>query len=291
MTDAPDLEPPLPDGPAVEASAREVAERAPLAPSLRRYVTTLPALLLAVVATGFMLMFTLIEPSPRWLVLLGTIATTFGLDGVLRGGRRAAFAEGGLDTAPLLLVPALYMLAVPVFIEYATLGLATPVVAIAAGAGYGGLVVGQLSSVREFDAGRHQGRLIAAAATYLVAFAVFGLVFLFGVGQQSASLAVGLAAMLLSAEILREGEVDPGETLLFASITGLVVAETRWLIHYLPIDAYAGALALLLAFYLVTGVLHSHVVRQLTPAVSMTYAQVGIAGVVFIALARALGLA
>ena len=181
--------------------------------------------------------------------------------------------------------------AMPIFVEHATLGFATGVVALIAGAGYGVLVVGQLSAVREFDAGRQQGRFIAAAATYLVAFALFALVFLFGVPQQPASLAVGLASMLLAAEILREGEIDPAETLLYSLVAGVVVAETRWLIHYLPVDAYAGALALLLAFYLVTGVLHSHVVRQFSRSVATTYAQVGVAGVAFIAVVRALGVA
>ncbi len=261
-------------------------------PSERRvYFVTGPAILLSLVAGGFFLMFALIEPSPRWLVLVGTASTTLALDGVLRAGRRQAFSEGGLDTAPLLLVPALYMLAMPVFVEHATLGYATGVVALIAGAGYGALVVGQLSAVREFDAGRQQGRFIAAAATYLVAFALFALVFLFGVSQQPAALAVGLASTLLAAEIVREGEIDPAETLLYSLVAGVVVAETRWLIHYLPIDEYAGALTLLLVFYLVTGVLHSHVVRQLTRSVATTYAQVGVAGAMFIALARALGVA
>jgi hypothetical protein len=259
--------------------------------SLRGYVVTVPAFVLALVATAVTLMFVLVEPSPRWVVLFGTAVTTFGLDGVLRSGRRQPFAEGGLDTAPLLLVPALYVLTMPVFVEHATLGLATPFAALGVGAGYGALVVGELSSVREFDVGRLRGRFIAAAATYIVAFALFALVFLFGVGQRSASIAVGLSAMLLAAEILREGEIDAAETLLYSLVAGLVVAETRWLLHYLPIDAYAGALTLLLAFYLVTGVLHSHVVRQLTREVEATYAGVGLVGVALVAVARAAGIA
>ncbi len=277
--------------PATASPANGRRERRRLDARSVRLLVTPPALLLGVVGTAFILMFTLIEPSPRWVVLLGTAATTFGFDGVLRSGRRQAFAEGGLDTAPLLLLPALYMLAVPVFIEHATLGFATPVASLLAGLGYGALVVGALSSVREFDPSRHRGRLIAAAATYFVAFALFALVFLFGVSQRPATVAVGLASVVLAAEILREGEVDPAETLIYALIVGVVVAETRWVLHYLPIDAYAGALTLLLAFYVATGLLHSYVVRALTREVARTYASVGVAGVAFIAAARVVGLA
>lgn len=254
-------------------------------------IVTPQALLLGLVGTLFILMFTLIEPSPRWAVLLGTAATTFGLEGVLRSGRRQAFAEGGLDTAPFLLLPALYMLIVPVFIEHATLGFATPASAALAGFGYGALVIGTLSSVREFDPARERGRLIAASATYFVAFALFALIFLFGIGQRPATVAVALASIILAAEILREGEIDPAETLLYSVVVGIVVGETRWVLHYLPIDAYAGALTLLLAFYVATGLLHSYVVRALTRDVARTYASVGVAGIAFIAAARAVGLA
>ncbi|MCC6238551.1 MAG: hypothetical protein IT299_13405 [Dehalococcoidia bacterium] len=254
-------------------------------------IVTPQVLLLGLVGTLFILMFTLIEPSPRWVVLLGTATTTFGMEGVLRSGRRQAFAEGGLDTAPFLLMPALYMLVVPVFIEHATLGFATPFSGLFAGIGYAALVIGTLSSVREFDPARDRGRLIAASATYFVAFALFALVFLFGVGQRPATIAVALASVVLAAEILREGEIDPAETLLYSLVVGVVIGETRWVLHYLPIDAYAGALTLLLAFYISTGLLHSYVVRALTREVARTYATVGIAGVVFIAAARGVGLA
>lgn len=271
------------------------ANRTPTAPGVARstpdgLIVTPQGLLLGLVGTLFILMFVLIEPSPRWVVLLGTAATTFGMEGVLRSGRRQAFAEGGLDTAPFLLLPALYMLVIPVFIEHATLGFATPLSALFAGVGYGALVIGTLSSVREFDPARDRGRLIAASATYFVAFALFALVFLFGVGQRPATVAVALASVVLAAEILREGEIDPAETLLYSLVVGVVIGETRWVLHYLPVDAYAGALTLLLAFYVSTGLLHSYVVRALTHEVARTYASVGIAGVVFIAAARGVGL-
>ncbi len=300
----PDLEGPVPPparAPAPRRSstaARTAGARAstPSAPTVARstpegLIVTPQGLLLGLVGTLFILMFTLIEPSPRWVVLLGTATTTFGMEGVLRSGRRQAFAEGGLDTAPFLLMPALYMLVVPVFIEHATLGFATPFSALLAGVGYAALVVGTLSSVREFDPARDRGRLIAASATYFVAFALFALVFLFGVGQRPATVAVALASVVLAAEILREGEIDPAETLLYSLVVGVVLGETRWVLHYLPIDAYAGALTLLLAFYISTGLLHSYVVRALTRDVARTYASVGIAGVVFIAAARGVGLA
>ncbi|MSP23004.1 MAG: hypothetical protein EXR66_08360 [Dehalococcoidia bacterium] len=257
----------------------------------RRLRLTAPTITLSALVTGVFLMFLLIEPSPRWVVLVSTAISALALDGVLRAGRRESFAECRLDTTPYLLVPTLYVLAMPVFIEYNSQGYWTVLAAIGGGVGYGTLVVGTLSSVREHDPGRDAGRFIVTAATYVLGFAMFSLVFLFGVGQTPAALAVGLAATVLAAEILREGEIDPGETLLYSVVTGVAVGEARWLVHYLPLHGYAAALTLLLAFYLVTGLLHSHVVRQLTSRVAAEYASVATAGVAFIVGLRLAGLA
>ena len=293
-TAAPEPDPPLEPRPEPQAALEPVGVPVEVyEPALtgRRLRVTAPAVTLTALVTGVFLMFLLIEPSPRWIVLFGTAVSAFGLDGVLRSGRREAFDEGQLDTIPHLLVPTLYVLAMPVFIEHNSYGYGTALAALGAGAGYGVLVVGALSSVREYDAGRVAGRFIVTAATYVLGFAMFSLVFLFGVGQMPGTLAVGLVATLLAAEILREGEIDPGETLLYSGVTGIVVAEVRWLVHYLPLQGYAAALLLLLTFYLVTGLLHSHVVRQLTRGVAAEYASVGAAGAAFIVGLRLAGLA
>jgi hypothetical protein len=279
---------------AVDAAppASTVEEATPLfVRARRRLLVTAPAVTLTALVTGVFLMFVLIEPSPRWVVLFGTAVSTLALAGVLRAGRREAFAEGRLDTTPHLLVPALYVLTMPVFLEHNSIGYFAPLGALAAALGYGALVTGALSSIREYDPGRVLGRFLVTAATYVVAFAMFSLVFLFGVERTPATLAAGLAATLLAAEILREGEIDPGETLLYSVVTGIIVAETRWLLHFVPAQGYAAALTLLLAFYLTTGLLHSHVVRQLTRRVAVEYASVGAAGVAFITGLRLAGLA
>ncbi len=65
---------------------------------------------------------------------------------------------------------------------------------------------------------------------------------------------------MLAVETLREGEVDPLETLGFALVTGVILAETRWLLYYLPVDRYLAGLTLLL-FTLACNVL-GHVLRR-----------------------------
>src|SRR3546814_9211879 len=82
--------------------------------------------------------YLLIEPSPRWLLLLGAAAVVFGLDGTLRQTWRTPFSFGQ-ETAPFLFVPALYMMAVPVLIEHNVSGELVLLVGLGAGLGLGAL--------------------------------------------------------------------------------------------------------------------------------------------------------
>jgi len=242
------------------------------------------------VATVVILGFLLIEPSPRWLLLLGAAAVVFGLDGTLRQTWRAPFALGQ-ETAPFLFAPALYMLAVPVLIEHNVSGELVLLVGLGAGLGFGGLAWAELASVRSQAPEYEQARIIVTANTYLAGFAIFSLSYVFDIGLPAAVIATAIAASMLAVEILREGEIDPMETLGLSLVTGVVIGEFRWLLYYIPLDTYLAGLTLLLAFYLTTGLLHSHVIRSLSRTVALEYSGIAAAGIALVVFARAAGLA
>jgi len=294
-SEAPPVDDPTPTSapaaaPAVlEADEAEDSERAP---GWRRgVIVTAPAVVLTVLLSGVFFMFLLIEPSPRWVVLFGSVVAALSMDGVLRAARREAFEAGGLDTTVYLLLPALYALAAPVFLEHNVRGYWALPAAALAGLGFGALVVGQVSSVRAFDLGRPFGRYVAATATYFVAFALFSLMFTFDVHVRPAVVASGLVAALLAAELLRDDEIDQLETLVFSAVTGVVIAEVRLAMHYLPIDGHLAALTLLLAFYFVTGLIHAHVTRQLDRSAALEYVTIAVTGLVLVVGAQAVGIA
>jgi hypothetical protein len=245
---------------------------------------------LTAVATGVILAFLLIEPSPRWLLVIGTGAVVLGLDGTLKQTWREPFALGQ-ETAPFLFVPALYMLAVPVLIEHNITGEWVLLAGLGAGLGLGTLAWAETASVRAFGAEYPQARIIVTANTYLVGFAIFSMTYVFDIPLAMALVATGVAAAMLAVEVLREGEIDPMETLGYALVTGVLVAEARWLFYYMPLDTYLAGLTLVLVFYLVTGLLHSHIVRALTRPVAAEYGAITAAGLALVALARASGLA
>ncbi len=244
---------------------------------------------LTLLLTTVFLMFLLIEPTPRWIALFGGVIAALSLDGILRSQRREAFERA--DATPYLFLPALFAVAVPVFAEHNVRDYWAAPIGIAAGVGFGAVAVAEIASVREFDPARGVARFIAAGATYFVAFALYALTYRFGLDLQAAIAAVALVSALLAIELLHEGEVDPLETLIFAVITALAVAEVRWTLHFLPLDGYLAGLALLLTFYFVTGLLHSHLVRRLSATLAAEYAIVTAAGIALVIWARASGLA
>lgn len=241
-------------------------------------------------ATVVILAFLLIEPSPRWVLLLGAASMVIGLDGTLRQTWRQPFASGA-ETSAFLFVPALYMLAVPVVIEHNVPGELAVVVGLIAGVGFGALAWGEVASVRALAPEYDLGRLMVTAGTYVAGFSVFSLTYVFDISLVTAVLAVALASTMLAVEVLREGEIDPMETLGFAVVTGVIMAQARLLMYYVPLDTYLAGLTLLLGFYLVTGLLHSHITRAFSWPLSAEYGSIAAAGLGLVVVARAAGLA
>ena len=268
---------------------------------------TVEAVVLTVVMTVAFELFLLIEPTPRWLALFGALIAALGTDGVLRAARRAAFEVGTFDdaagpprigsggargdTTPYLFLPTLLALTLPVFAEYNAQGYWAIAIGLGSGLLFGVVVVAEVASVRLDDALHTAARFIAAAATYLVGFALFSLAYAFDLGLVPALIAVAAMSVLLAVELLRDGAIDPLETLVFAAITGLVVAQARWVFQYLPIDSYLGGLSLLLVFYFVTGLVHAYMTRHLSASVAVQYAFVALAGGAMVVGARMAGIA
>lgn len=253
-------------------------------------VMTPGGVVLTVLFTLACLMFVLVEPTPRWVALVGAGVVALGADGVLRTARRESFASGA-DTTPYVYLPAMFAFAAPVFIEYSVRGYWVGPAAVAAGGAFTLLLAAEVASVRPLDRWFAPARFVAAAGAYAVTFALCALTYLFDLAIGPAVIAVGLVGALLAVELLREGEFDPLETLGLAAVTGLVLAQARWVLHYLPLDGYMAGLALVIVFYLTVGVLHAYATRHLTLEVAGEYAAVTVAGLALVVAARATGVA
>ncbi len=247
---------------------------------------------LTVLVTLTFLVFTLVEPTPRWLLIFAAAITALGVDGTLRATWREAFAgEQAQDTTPYLFLPSLYVLAAPILIEYNVRGYWVIAAAVGAGLVFGAIVVAAAISVHERAPEFGTARLVSTAAAYFAAFALFSMTYVVGLDARTAIVAIGLVATMLAVEVLREGQVDPAETLVFSAICGLVIGEMRWSLHYLPLDGYLAGLSLVLVFFVITGLLNAHLTSRLDVVLAAEYVLIAAAGLVLVVLARASGAA
>jgi hypothetical protein len=258
---------------------------------------TTEAAILSVLMTAAILMFLLVEPTPRWLALCAATVAGLGMDGVLQSAHERAQrgrppqATGALDTTAYLFLPTLYALVVPVFAEHYLRGYWAIPAGLLAGFAFSGIVASALASAQDSERPPGAVRLIPAIITYFVAFALFSLAYEFELRLRDAIVAAWLITALLAVELFRDEEVDPMETLVFAGIAGFLLAQARWILQYMPLDGILAAVSLLLVFYFVTGVVHAYMTRALDRTVAAEYAAVAAAGIALVTGLRAAGLA
>ena len=130
------------------------------------------------------------------------------------------------------------------------------------------------------------GRFVLNVGTFLTAFAFYVVVYEFEVSLLPAALTVGLISMLLAVEVLREAEADPVRALVFAGAIGLVVAEARWALYFLPLESYLAGVFLLLCFYVSSGLIQHHLDDDLRAPVALEFSVITLLGVIIVALGR-----
>ena len=283
------------DAPAADAAAIGAAEAVPPDEDERAALAAPPvldapvAVVTSVVGLAF-LMYLLIEPTPAWVALVAAGAAAVGTERALRLAR-ARSVELGLDPTPQIALPALYALAMPVFAEEMARGWWAVVAALGLAAGFGAILAAQTHSLRPRGRRLALARPVSAAGVYVTAFALFATSYLFDLALVAAVAAAACGAGLLAIELLRDGQADLPDTVGLGVVVALVVGQLRWTLHFLPLDGYAAALALLLAFFLACGLLHAHLTLQLRRAVVAQYAVIAMLGGAIIIGARTAGLA
>lgn len=274
---------------AMPPTSIEEARRAPVIERLPLPVTA-QMVVLSVLVTAVFLMFLLIEPTPRWVLVVGALLAVLGTEGALRSAWPQRFQRVG-EAAPFVFLPALYVIATPVLIEHNVRGAAVILAGLAGAAGFALTLLAIVGSVRPHAPIYQPSRVVATVATYFVAFALFSLVYVLDLELPAAIAAVAIIAVMLGIEVLREGEVDPIETLVFAGVAGLVVGQARLLLWWFDLDTYLAGLTLLIAFFLVTGLLHAHLTRHLTRMTTVEHGVVAAVGIALVVVARSNGLA
>lgn len=242
-------------------------------------------LLAAVYAIGLTLFLT-VEPTQPWMLLLLTGLVAFGTDGIMREHPLAAEQEDSAWTAPLLFLPTLLALGAGLFLEDVLNGYAVILGVICATVLLGTVVSAEFISIETEGPGYHSSRLVLNIATYLTTFSFYAVVYSFDVSLVPAAISAGLVSVLLSVEVLREAEADPVRALVFSGIVGLVVAEARWGLYFLPLESYLAGVFLLIVFYMSSGLVQHHLNDDLRRPVVAEFGAIALLGVLIVTLGR-----
>jgi hypothetical protein len=226
-----------------------------------------------------------IEPTQNWLLLLLTGLAALGTDGVVRTHPKANFRRLD-DTALFLFVPVLFTMGLGLFLEEVAGGHWTIAAGLASVVPYWFILRAEYESVDVEAHDFHYHRLILNIATYVIAFLFFATMYDFNLGLTASAFAAGIVSVLLGIEVLREEAMDIPRTVVYALAVGLLLGETAWAAHFLPLDGSPAAVFLLLAFYLVTGLMHSYLAGRLNPRTAGEFGIVAMAGLLIVTISH-----
>jgi hypothetical protein len=244
-------------------------------------------LLVVVYAIGLTL-FLAVEPTRPWILLMVTGLVALGTDGILRTHPSAIEQDDVAWTAPLLFLPTLLALSSGLFLEDRLSGYWTVLGVFVAGGLMGTVLYAEYISVEAYSPKYAGARFVLNLGTFLTAFGFFAVVYSFDVDLVPAAVTVGLVSLLLSVEIVRESDADPVRALVFAAAVGIVVAQTRWALYFLPIDSFLAGVFLLLVFYLASGLVQHHLNDDLKPPVVAEFSVIFVLGIVIVTVGRLL---
>lgn len=228
---------------------------------------------------------TFLAVSEAWILLLLSGLAALGTDGIVRTHPQARF-ERLDDTALYLFVPVLFTLGLGLFLDEVAQGYWTVAVGLASVVPYALILRAEYDSVDRRAENYHATRLVLNLATYVIAFLFFATIYDFDLSLVTSAFAAGIVSFLLAVEVLREEEMDTSRTMLYALAIGVLLAETAWATHFLPLDGSAAAVFLLLALYLMTGLMHNYLGDRLNLRTASEFTAVALAGLLVITVSH-----
>ena len=131
-------------------------------------------------------------------------------------------------------------------------------------------------------------RLVTDLAVYLAAFLLFVVLLNTGLDSLLSALGLGIVSGLLCLELFQSAEDDPRRAALYAGVVGVLMAQMSWVLHYESFDHIVTGLLLLLGFYLLSGLVHNHLLNRLSRGVALEFIGVTVIGLGLLYAFRAL---
>lgn len=240
-------------------------------------------------------MTTFLAVDQNWILLLLAGLAALSTDGIVRTHPRARF-ERLDDTALYLFVPVLFTLGLGLFLEEVAEGYWTVAAGLLSAVPYWLILRAEYESVdrraRAFrflriNADGYQfSRLVLNGFTFGTSFLFFATIYDFDLSLLTACFAAGIVSFLLAIEVLREEAMDTSRTMMYAAAIGVLLAETAWATHFLPLEGSAAAVFLLLALYLMTGMMHNYLAGRLSLRTASEFTAVALAGLAVVTISH-----
>lgn len=134
------------------------------------------------------------------------------------------------------------------------------------------VIVLQYRSIDPSDGGHRSARVALNLATYATALVLYAAVYGFGLEGVLFAIGVFLVSGVLALELLRDSGVNTERTWLYSGLSGILMGELAWALSYWSLDAWMGAVLLLLVYYTLTGLMQQHFWERLSLRVALEYA-------------------
>jgi hypothetical protein len=229
--------------------------------------------------------FLAIEPTQNWLLLLLAGLVALGTDAVVRTHPRGHFKRLD-DTALYLFAPVLLTLSLGLFLEEVAEGYWSLLAGVGAAIPFAFVLQAEYDSVDRRAGPYGRARLILNIATYVIAFLFYATIYDFDLSLPAVTFAAGVVSLLLAIEILREEALETPRTLLYAVAIGVLLSEAALAMHFLPLEGALAAIFLLLAFYLMTGLMHSYLADRLSLRTAGEFSGIALLGLFIVVISH-----
>jgi hypothetical protein len=122
-------------------------------------------------------------------------------------------------------------------------------------------------------------RLISNLGVYIAGFLLFASIQSLELAAPVGTILLGVLGGLLASELFHDQQIPPARQVLYGALVSVVIAEVTFVAGFLPWGKVLTGLVLLLTFYLLSGLIHSHLHRRLTRWVAAEFV-----GVIVVAL-------
>ncbi|MCL5961244.1 MAG: hypothetical protein M1358_18375 [Chloroflexi bacterium] len=144
------------------------------------------------------------------------------------------------------------------------------------------IITAQYHSVDTRDPYYHLSIFALNLLVYLVAFALFGAIYVNKLRSVYSATAVLVVTALLVFQLLHGGERNTRQVAIYALIAGLILGETTWALNYWSVSGLIGGTFLLFVLYVVAGLISNHLAGTLSRRVLAEFGTVSAAGLAMI---------